>query len=63
MTNFDPYQALVDCQRAIIELTQANLQLNEQLGQIINIVNNLNLRQDILNEQLKLVINQQKNIN
>ena len=59
--NFDPYQTLIDTQQSMLEIAQMQNLMSQQIVQIFKIMENLNARQDILNEQLKLVKNSQKN--
>lgn len=59
--NFDPYQVLMDTQRAMVDLAQLQNEMSNQIARIYRVLENLNARQDILNEQLKLVKNSQKN--
>lgn len=60
--NFDPYQTLIDTQQAMIEIAQLQNLMSQQIVQIFKVIENLNARQDILNEQLKLVKNSQKSL-
>lgn len=58
--DFDPYQLLLDTQQAMLDLARMQNDISNQIIRIYRILENLNARQDILNEQLKLVKNPQK---
>lgn len=58
--DFDPYQVLLDTQKALVDIAVLQNDMSNQIVKIYRILENLNARQDILNEQLKLVKNPQK---
>ena len=59
-SDFDPYQVLLDTQKALVDIAVLQNDMSNQIVRIYKILENLNARQDILNEQLKLVKNIQK---
>ena len=58
--NFDPYQTLLDTQRAMVDMAILQNDMSNQIVRIFKILENIKARQDILNEQIKLEKNSQK---
>ena len=58
--DFDPYQVLMDTQKSMFELARMQNDISQQIVQLYRIQENLNRRQDILDDLIKIVINSQK---